>query len=985
MDFLNTLKQNFHKYRDFTALADEKTGKKITYGELDILSGKVCRYLKNQKIGREDIVMIQLPRGAFSLVAVIGAWRARAAVILLEADYPEKKRDVICKDADCRLIFGVSDFAGAMTCEYLADFEEGSEHDLCYLVYTSGSTGNPKGVMHEYGTLSLAAKSGTCGDVELFEPEDRFLYIQPMNFAAVFLLMIPCLSAGAAFFVAPAEAAKNRIYLEKIIKRDNITSSAFTSSMVRVMSKECRTPKMFLVAEPVKNICFEEKTCFCLYGQSESGHIVSSFLIDKEYDVTPLGKSCTDNDLKIVREDGKNAAIGEAGEICYRNPYLRGYLGLKDQTDMLLKNGIIHSGDIGKRLPDGNIIILVRNDDMVKINGNRIEPAEIEKAAKEVLGVQWAAAKAFTEKGRSYICLYYTEEPLIGKEEAIKELRKRLAYYMVPSFFRKIDEIPLNANGKFVRKDLKPPVIEEQREEYCAPINELEKKLCQGMEKVLGVSRVGRNEDFYEIGGDSLTSIELVSSLDLPSLSVQMIFEFRTPERIAEKYETVSADHCESPENRDEKARLTGKPLTDEQIYMIDHQLYSPLSVMWNVSMLLHFPKTVDVQRLKHALDRVMAAHPVFSTRFTFDDEFELVQKYDASLTFDIPVERITESEFIDIRSTLIRPFKLLNELMYRVRLFQTHRGGYLCLDMHHSVSDGSSMHILIRDIRRAYFGEEIARDYYYLYLEDRMKNALTENYRKGEEFNLKTFGPYKWTGGPKPDYTSGENIYENITEMIPIEWEDYDRLKEKSGLNRHNLFLLSMMIAVSAYNDERNVLLNWVFTGRGEKITQDIVGTLIKGPYTGLRFDENMTIRSAAEEILFQHKMGISYSAYSFSPENVYQTKEDAEVAFIYQSGIRSNFENNELGLSWVQIPDSVDCADALCEVEIHETKAGCLIYIDYNAARYKEESMKRFKNMIMKAACIIVENMDNQDKKIDEIRELLMRRVQNNLKRNK
>ena len=183
------------------------------------------------------------------------------------------------------------------------------------------------------------------------------------------------------------------------------------------------------------------------------------------------------------------------GEICVSNPYFRGYLNRPEMTESVLRDGIYHTGDIGTMTAEGDVVLLGRSDDMVKINGNRVEPAEIEAAAKKVLGVSWCAARAFIKPDRSYICVYYKEDPGIQESEAIAKLSEMLPAYMIPSHFMKIDRIPLSANGKMLRRELPEPSIEETAE-YTAPSDETEEMICNAFARVLKRDRVSVLDDF---------------------------------------------------------------------------------------------------------------------------------------------------------------------------------------------------------------------------------------------------------------------------------------------------------------------------------------------------------------------------------------------------------------------------------------------------------------------------------------------------------
>jgi acyl-coenzyme A synthetase/AMP-(fatty) acid ligase len=163
-------------------------------------------------------------------------------------------------------------------------------------------------------------------------------------------------------------------------------------------------------------------------------------------------------------DEGRILPAGETGNLCYQAPYFRGYLGLDDLTQKVRLNGYIRSGDYGVIRPDGKIYITGRTDEMIKIRGNRIEPAEVEAVLKDLLQVEWVAVRGIRDQQRTYLCAYYEKEPKRSIEEVLKLALRRLPSYMIPSCFMKIDQIPRDANGKISKKSLPVPDRENTSE-----------------------------------------------------------------------------------------------------------------------------------------------------------------------------------------------------------------------------------------------------------------------------------------------------------------------------------------------------------------------------------------------------------------------------------------------------------------------------------------------------------------------------------------
>ncbi|MBR1857716.1 MAG: AMP-binding protein, partial [Oribacterium sp.] len=187
----------------------------LTYLELDILSARVYRYLKEKGIGREDFVMILLPRGVLPFVVMLGVWRAGAAFVAVEEGYPEERVAFIKKDCGCRLTIDTNEWKEILKMEPLSGCEQVLEHDAAFAVYTSGSTGNPKGVLHEYGNLDIIAASVTFDVVS-------FGLIAPTNFVASVIGYLAILFQGCSMFVLPYSVIKNPPALIDCYVKNNI-------------------------------------------------------------------------------------------------------------------------------------------------------------------------------------------------------------------------------------------------------------------------------------------------------------------------------------------------------------------------------------------------------------------------------------------------------------------------------------------------------------------------------------------------------------------------------------------------------------------------------------------------------------------------------------------------------------------------------------------------------------------------------------------
>lgn len=479
-DFIQVVMDYASNEPNKIALVDGGGAVSYTYSQIDYLSGKVYGYLKEKGIGKEDFVAICLPRSAQPVIAMLGVWKAGAAFVMLEEHYAPERTDYIIKDCSCRLILDGAVWEEIQNTPSLPGHETVGEHDAALAIYTSGSTGNPKGVLHEFGSIDFMDRSNRFEGVNNISHDEIDGMITPMTFIAGAGACIMALMAGCTLHIIPYSIVKNPPALEAYIYNQRITKISLSPTLYRAFHNfSPYLKKIFMGGEPISGIYNDKIDIISAYSMSECGALVAAFRIDKPYDRTPIGKPQFDLDYWIVDEQGNNVPDGEAGELCVRIPYVRGYINNPKLTEEVFKNKIYHTGDLVKRLPDGNLMILGRNNDMIKINGNRVEPGEVEAAVKKVLGIDWACAKGFTEGRSSFICVYYIADIAIDYEQIRRKLLNYIPYYMIPSHFVHLDSIPKNANGKVDKKSLQPPKLDDCREPYAAPENEIQRKICE--------------------------------------------------------------------------------------------------------------------------------------------------------------------------------------------------------------------------------------------------------------------------------------------------------------------------------------------------------------------------------------------------------------------------------------------------------------------------------------------------------------------------
>ena len=289
-------------------LFDETYTKGITYHQLDEMSGRVYAWLKQEGIGKEDFVLINLPRGVLPVIAMVGVWKAGAAWALVEDIYPADRIRFIREDCGCKNELNSANWQEVMCLEPLSGHVQADPHDAAFAVYTSGTTGNPKGVLHEYGNLDRAILSIREDGRALFAEKDSLATLSPLNFVASVIVILAALNVfRAKNYIASYETIKNTSALARLFLTKRISITFLTPSYVRMLGNK-KTPflrMLFVGSEPANNVYVEGLDLVNIYACSESGFAVGFFRIDKSYSTCPVGRPQVDTNIMLLREDGK--------------------------------------------------------------------------------------------------------------------------------------------------------------------------------------------------------------------------------------------------------------------------------------------------------------------------------------------------------------------------------------------------------------------------------------------------------------------------------------------------------------------------------------------------------------------------------------------------------------------------------------------------------------------------------------------------------
>ena len=733
---------------DAVAVVSEEES--LTYGELATRARRLAKQLHRLGVGPEVRVGICAERSPELVVGLLAILEAGGAYVPLDPSYPAERLTFLLEDAlvpvlltQERLRSLLGDCSGVVVLcldAPEADIAEaGPEQpgesagldNLAYVIYTSGSTGRPKGAMNTH--QGIVNRLLWMQEAYGLTPEDRVLQKTPFSFdVSVWEFFWPLL-VGARLVLARPEGHKDPDYLVRLIREEGITHLHFVPSMLQAFLaaegvEECRSLRRVMtsgealppdvVARFFARLGPLGVELHNLYGPTEAAVDVTAYPCrpGDELRPIPIGRPIANCTLHILDASGLEAPVGVGGELLLGGVQLaRGYLRRPDLTaERFVPDPIgtepgarlYRTGDLARYRPDGAVEFLGRIDHQVKIRGFRIELGEIELALAAHPDVREAIVIARGQSLEQRLVAYVV--PAAGREVAISGLRRHLAErlpeYMVPSTFVTLATLPLTPNGKVDRRGLPEPAVERAAPAVVrTPAEEL---IAQIWAEVLGLDRVGPDESFFDLGGHSLLATQVVSRL-------RQAFGVEVPLRRFFHSPTVAGLAAVlEPERGEVVPPIAARPhpedvplsFAQERLWFL-HQL-EPLSPAYNLPVALRLQGCLDEAALEACFGEIVRRHESLRTTFGMAEE-RPVQRITAPAGWRLPITDLTalpdavcEVEVRRLaREEAGLPFDLAAEPLLRtwlLRLSQEER--ILLLDMHHIVSDGWSMGVLVRE-----------------------------------------------------------------------------------------------------------------------------------------------------------------------------------------------------------------------------------------------------------------------------------------------
>ena len=828
-----------------SVILSDSFGNQIERQNADLISSSIFAYLKENNIGKSCFVLINLDRGIKPVLAIMGVLKAGAAFAVVESDYAKDRIDFIRQD--CNAVFEINEenWHSIISTKPLDGFEEVDDHDICLNVYTSGTTGTPKGVCHEYGQLKLEMLSEQNEDGSWRETrETRWGLVAPLNFVASLKIVVHFLYSGGHLYVLDYDTVKNPRKLNAFFLKNRINETFLSPSLIRIKGSEYGPFMRFIYtgAEPANQIMVKGAKLVNTYTMSESFFTVSEFIIDHPYDSVPIGKPRFSLPVKLLRENGELAQEGECGEFCYYNPYCRGYNNNPLENELHFIDGWFHTGDLAV-FENGQYILKGRSDDMVKISGNRIEPSEIESTCCNILGLKACVAKGFEKEG--VVALYYAEDKLIDEKIIREKLEAFLPYYMIPSYFIKIDRLPISSSGKIVRKGLALPKI-IHRADYVAPTNEFEQKLAMHFENVLAVDHIGIEDDFFALGGSSLKVMELLAEIEEDmELTPSLIFKGRTIKKIEALLQEEIINSM-TPEEKEKEGRKNAYPLNDTMRWIWEPEYDGSLDFFRGMKLNTLIPAKI----IEKGINKYINLNSTFNMVVRKDNSGNHVFAY-SKKTPHVEVERMSEKEFVVARDNFVKPFGE-EEPLIRIRCIRTPLHTYLLFHGSHMVLDGAAMHLLMEDLMKCILNKPVDPIYYFAWAFEENRRLKSPSISENRQYFKETYFDKDATVRLKVDEGCTEEGY-NFTIPASVSLKAVQEYCKKEEISINLFLIAATLIALSAYNDSDENMIYWNYDNRGPK--DNHAGLMIRVLFAAMNRGEIHNLRELYQSLNQQNQ----------------------------------------------------------------------------------------------------------------------------------
>ena len=960
--------QAFKRPEEIALIFDDE---KFTYRHLNEMANSLAHYLREVVgIRPNDVVPIIAIRDWRVIVAMFAIMKAGGAYMPVDPAYPADRINYMLETAGARVALCYKDETD-IDCTKIDlinfDFESdvspidsvNSSKDYAYILFTSGTTGNPKAVTITHRNLTnFCHNNNNRYQCNMLNTCKTVLGVTTFTFDISVFEIFLTLTNGLRLVLADDEQNTDGKRLAELVEKYDVDviHSTPTKFLMYLQAERFQQAASGLKMLMIGAEAFTEEIYRTIrkytkakiyngYGPSETTIGVSFKNVDDTLDIT-IGKPIANTQIYMVDKSMQLVPLGVAGELCIAGDGVgAGYLNRPELTKEKFvsnpfateENGhgkiLYKSGDLARWREDGDIEYLGRIDTQIKIRGLRVELGEIESLIASFEGVKLSAATDKKDSnGRQYLVGYYTSDVEVNENKLRKHLSLKLPKYMVPNYFVHLKEIPLTSSGKTDRKKLPVPSITELKREYKEPVTETEIRLSTIWEELLKVKKVGRTDDFFDLGGDSLlaiTMLERIEDIFNVKFSMKAILENTELRGMAE-----AIDKSKTVELRIDKENLNEYDILPQQKAIYIECEKEPETLKYNMPAFIEIDNEIDLEKLVCTIKKIYkeerALHSYFvneggNIKCRFNDDVELiVEKYNHQ----------NESDFV-------RSFDLQKAPLFRVGISERR----IMFDAHHIIVDGTSLSNLFGIISRVYSGLKYSNDSVqfpdyakYIRLQDFADgiNYFSQMLSNGIE---SVFLPEKTKKATPVSEKYGKHFTYTLNSKSVIAVKEYGA---QYGLTDTMMYFGIFGIVLSKYTTKEDIYTSLSLANRVYPEVSKTIGMFVNTLPVKLSVNGKINEYLSVIKNLMLNLYDFQELSYTDIAEKVGITDKTAlNTSFVYQADGPKSIEIG--GRQY--LPHSIDTHTCKFDLmwEMIPTNEECEIKIEYNGAKYNEELIQR------------------------------------------
>ena len=979
------LKRAADRYPDNIAVVYE--GDALTYAQFDKKTDAIAAALAEKGIGRGAVVSTLLPRCKWMPVVAAAILKTGAAYQPLDPSYPPERLNFMVRDSGAALVIAdrelrdlIAEYEGPFL--YLDELDalpdaaplnrEIRPEDPFILLYTSGTTGTPKGVILHHGNLVNFID----WYVPKFRltPESRSAAYASFGFDANMMDTYPTLAAGAQMHILSDDVRFDLRAINRYFNENGITHGFMTTQVGRqfALMTDCRTLKiMSMGGESL--VPFDppaDMEIYNLYGPTECTVLSTSYRMTSDSKRLPIGMPVNNTRLYVADSFQRLLPIGAMGELLIAGAQVgTGYLNRPEKTaEAFIANPftsdpayarLYRTGDIVRWGNDGNIEFVGRRDGQVKIRGFRIEMTEVERVLREFPGITDATVVAReAPAGGKMICAYVVSPDPVDIKALEQFILERKPPYMVPAVTMQIEKIPLNVNGKVDKRALPEPAFASEDEESGPRARTaLEEKLYGILSPIVGTEDFPVDKPLEDLGLTSISALMLAVDIEetfgySPDVDILARGSLLSIENeIVEHFMvTPAADQAPARDS-------TGPwPLTQTQLGIYSACMIDPDNDAYQLPFLFRLSPDTDTERLCRAVDATITAHPALLCRILPDRESTAIMVMSED-EFRAETEEISE-EALAARMKEHVPFDFANKPLCRAKVYRTEDAVYLYINFHHIVFDGTSLVVFMEDLEKAFLGETLETEKYSAFnlaLDERAARA-SQAYADARAYYDSVFDGVDVNSLPDPDFPGGEPEPEHARKLLLGDGMA-ERVQKWCGdlkVTENAFFTFAFAYTLAKVTGQDEALFCNIYNGRSDPRTFRTVGMLVKTYPFHIRFSGGDKPADLVRETARRIRDLTANDLYSFAEvSRAYGIRPD--ILFAFQGSAFNEF--TVAGQRTKSLAQSLDSIQAPLSVDVFLEDGAYSLNAEYDPERYTGGMIRTFLELFAQTARQLLE----------------------------